>query len=61
MASSLFGNNKTNNNVIDQFNQFKQSMVGKDPKAIVMNLLSTGRMSQQQYEQITTELRKVLR
>lgn len=38
--------------MIQQFANFKQQMVGKDPKAIVQNLLTSGKMSNQQFEQL---------
>ena len=62
MASSLFGKNNSyttqfqghtggfNNpmQIMQQFTQFKQQMEGKDPKAMVDELVSTGKMSQAQ-------------
>ena len=36
--------------MLKQFNEFKRSMQGKDPQKIVMDLLNSGRMSQQQFE-----------
>ena len=36
--------------MLKQFNEFKRNMQGKDPQKIVMDLLSSGRMSQQQFE-----------
>ena len=51
MASSLFGNN-SNANLIQKFAQFKRDMVGKDPEAIVKQMLSDGRMSQEQFEKL---------
>ena len=38
--------------VVQQFMQFKQQMQGKDPQKIVEQMLSDGRMSQQQFEQL---------
>ncbi len=38
--------------MISQFNDFKKQMVGKDPKAMVEELLKSGKMSQQQFEQL---------
>lgn len=51
MASSLFGNN-SNANLIQKFAQFKRDMTGKDPEAIVKQMLSDGRMSQEQFEKL---------
>ena len=61
MASSLFGTpganlpNPQNNlfGMIQQFNQFKSSLSGKDPKAMVEELLQSGKMSRQQFEQLS--------
>ena len=39
-------------NVVQQFMQFKQQMQGKDPQKIVEQMLSDGRMSQQQLNQL---------
>lgn len=36
--------------MLKQFNEFKRNMQGKDPQKIVMNLLNSGKMSQQQFE-----------
>ncbi len=38
--------------MIQQFNQFKRSLQGKNPQKIVMNLLNSGRMTQQQFEEL---------
>ena len=39
------------NNMMAQFEQFKKTFSG-DPKAEVQKLLDSGRMSQQQYEEL---------
>ena len=41
--------------LIQQFNQFKQQMAGKDPEAIVNELLRTGKMSPEQFEQLKAQ------
>lgn len=38
--------------MIQQFNQFKQQMQGRNPKAMVEDMLRTGRLSQSQFEQL---------
>ena len=38
--------------MMQQFMQFKQQMQGQDPQKIVEQMLSDGRMSQQQFEQL---------
>ena len=47
-------NNRFDNamNMMQQFNQFRSNFQG-DPKQAVMNLLSSGQMSQQQFEQLS--------
>lgn len=42
--------NNSNNNIIDQFNKFKQSFTG-NPQQQVQQLLNSGKVSQQQYNQ----------
>ena len=60
MANPLFGlfNNQMSNrplgnisNLINQFNSFKNTFNG-NPQQQVMNLLSSGQMSQQQFGQL---------
>ena len=48
MASSLF----SNSNLISQFADFKKKMQGKNPEQIVKQMLSDGRMTQSQFEQL---------
>ena len=50
MLSRLRANNPVA--MLQQFNQFRQSMVGKDPEAMVNELLNSGRMTPAQYEQL---------
>lgn len=52
MSNPLFNQygNNSYSNVIQRFNQFKQSFHG-DPKQQVQNLLNSGKVSQQQYNQ----------
>lgn len=61
MQSSLFPQNQptqmanVNNpmQLISQFNQFKQSMQGKDPKVVLNNLIWSGQVSKAQVDQAT--------
>ena len=46
------GNANNPLSMIQQFNQFRQSMAGKNPEAMVNELLRSGKMSPQQYEQL---------
>lgn len=45
-------------NVMQQFNQFRANFTG-DPKAEVQKLLQSGRMSQQQLNQLQTMARQL--
>ena len=38
--------------MLQQFSEFKKTMAGKNPQAIVENLLKSGQMSNQQFEQL---------
>lgn len=38
--------------MMQQFAQFKQQMQGKDPQKMVEQMLASGQMSQQQFEQL---------
>lgn len=53
MPSSLFNNNPVS--LIAKFAEFKKTMTGKDPEAIVKQMLSDGRMSQEQFEKLKTQ------
>ena len=57
MLNPILSQLKPNNPLamIQQFNQFKQSMQGKDPEAMVNELLRSGKMSQAQFEQLKTQ------
>ena len=57
--SNMFGpkmpvNNPMSNflDMMTQFNQFRQNFQG-DPRQAVMNLVSSGRMSKQQFDQLS--------
>ena len=64
MASNLFGGGQSPSqptmptgsngigNMLKLFKQFKQLMSGKDPKAAVMQLLTEGQMSQEQFSEL---------
>ena len=41
-----------NSSIISKFAEFKKTMEGKDPEAIVKQLLSEGKMTQQQFENL---------
>lgn len=67
MASSLFVNPNPQSNVLgmlQQFAQFKQTMSGKDPQAIVQGMLESGQMTRQQFDQLSqmaTQLQGILK
>ena len=55
MANSLYQQMQSNNNManmLKQFDQFRQNFQG-DPQQMVQQLLNSGRMSQQQYNQLS--------
>lgn len=50
--------------MMQQFAQFRRMMQGRNPQQMVQNLLSSGQMSQAQFEQLkqqAIELQKILR
>lgn len=52
------------NNMIQQFAEFKRQMTGKDPQTMVQHLLQSGQMSQQQFERLkqqAIDLQSILR
>ena len=46
--------------LIQQFNQFKQQMQGKDPQAMVEELLRTGKMSPEQFQQLKAQAQTLM-
>ena len=60
---NMFGANQNMQNMISQFNQFKNSFSG-DPRQQVQQLLNSGRVSQAQYDQavqITNFLQQIFK
>ena len=50
--------------MMQQFAQFRRMMQGRNPQQMVQNLLSTGQMTQAQFEQLkqqASELQNILR
>lgn len=50
--------------MMQQFAQFRRMMQGRNPQQMVQNLLSSGQMTQAQFEQLkqqAIELQKILR
>ena len=55
LKNNTIPQNQPQNNpvqMLQQFADFKKQMQGKDPRQIVNNLLHSGKMSQQQFEQL---------
>lgn len=55
ILSALMPANRTGNNpmqMLTAFAKFKQQMIGKDPEAIVNELLASGKMTQEQLTQL---------
>ena len=50
MSNPLFNQFNSQNNIVQQFNQFKSNFRG-DPKAQIQQMLNSGRISQDQYNQ----------
>ena len=46
-------------NTLQQFQQFNQQMAGKDPKAMVEDLLRSGKMTQQQFDQLSQQAKQL--
>ena len=52
VLGNIFGNQNPNQNLINQFADFKKKMEGQDAEQIVKQMLKDGRMSQAQFEQL---------
>ena len=55
MSNPLYnalGNAQNNNNIINQFLEFKKQMNGKNPQEEINNLLRSGKISQEQLNQV---------
>ena len=49
---NALGNAPNNNNIINQFLEFKKQMNGKNPQEEINNLLRSGKISQEQLNQV---------
>lgn len=47
------------NNMLQQFMQFMQSMRGRDPNQMINELVSSGRVSQEQLNQVQNQARQM--
>ena len=64
ITSGFTNQSNPNANIIQKFAEFKKTMEGKDPEAIVKQLLSEGKMTQQQFDNLkqqATSLMSILR
>lgn len=55
-------NRQTMNNpvqMLQEFNRFKKQLAGKNPQAMVQELLSSGKMTQRQYEQLQQQAKEL--
>lgn len=50
---------ESNGNILSEFAKFKKDMQGKDAKAIVDGLRASGRMSEQQYQQLLQKAKNI--
>ena len=52
----MFGVNQPQGSLMDmlqKFDQFKRSMNGQDPQTVVQQLLNSGKMSREQFDQLS--------
>ena len=66
MASSLFPNNPQNQignrnpmQMVQQFSKFVKDMKGKNPKQMVLDLISNGQMSNSQFNQFMEQAKQI--
>lgn len=55
---NIFSNQ--NSNIINQFADFKKQMEGKDPEAIVKQLLKEGKMTNEQFERFKSQAQSLM-
>ena len=58
MLNQLNSNNPVQ--MLQKFTEFKNSMQGKDPEAMVNELLRSGKMTPQQFEQLKSQARSFM-
>lgn len=59
MGNSLLNGGGNSNNIVNQFNQFQKQLGNQDPKMLVMNLLNSGKMTQEQYKQLQMQAKQL--
>lgn len=47
-------------NMLGQFQQFRQLMVGRNPRQMVNNLLASGQMTNEQYQQLISQAQQFM-
>ena len=50
---------KGNNNILQRFNDFRNQMRGKDPQAVLNNLISSGQVSTEQVEKAVSQAKQL--
>lgn len=46
--------------MLGQFQQFRQLMVGRNPRQMVNNLLASGQMTNEQYQQLISQAQQFM-
>lgn len=60
MANPLYNVlNSTQNPILTQFSNFMKQMKGQDPKAIINSMVSSGKINQQQLNQVQQQAQQM--
>ena len=46
--------------MMQQFQQFRQLMVGRNPQQIINNLMASGQMTNEQYQQLVSQAKNMM-
>ena len=46
--------------MMQQFQQFRRLMVGRDPQQIINNLMASGQMTNEQYQQLVAQAKNMM-
>lgn len=59
--NTLLQNNQQNKpqNILQQFNQFRNQYAGKNPDEIIQQMLQSGQVTQEQYQQAVEKARQL--
>lgn len=62
MSMPMQANNPMNGmmQMMQNFGQFRQLMVGRNPQQIIQNLLASGQMSNEQYQQLISQAKNMI-